>query len=282
MGIISVQSRVAYGHVGNAAAVFPLQLLGFDVWPIDTTRLSNHLEHPRFTGSVFEPADVREIADGLIALGVPARCDAVLCGYLGHGAHGDVALDLALRAKAARPGAVFCLDPVMGDVGPGTYVSDTVIEFQRRHARDADILTPNAFELGILTGRTVTTPAEARRAARDLMGHDGAPGCVVVTSLTPEFGNGIANLAVTRDGTWTVAAPRHDSAVKGTGDVFAALFLGVYLASRSVPAALEHAASAVHGIMRAAAESGTDEMPLAASRNEITAPSRRFTARPFD
>src|SRR3954465_4260861 len=114
--VLSVQSRGAYGHVGNAASVFPLQRLGIEAWALDTVAFSNHTGHGRWRGAVVAAAAIAEIFEGIADLGVLERCDAVLSGYIGAAETGPVLLDIVSRVRAANPRALFCCDPVIGDV----------------------------------------------------------------------------------------------------------------------------------------------------------------------
>ena len=119
MNVLSIQSAVAYGHVGNSAAMLPLQRLGFNVWAVDTVHFSNQPAHGTWRGRVIEPAEVREVVAGLEELDLLATCTAVLTGYLGDPGTGDVVEDTVKRVKAANPEAIYCCDPVMGDFATG-------------------------------------------------------------------------------------------------------------------------------------------------------------------
>ena len=165
MKILSIQSSVAYGHVGNSAAVFPLQRLGHEVWPVLTVHFSNHTGYGAWRGPLLDPADVREVIAGIGDRGVLGECDAVLSGYQGDPAVGAVILDAVATVKAANPAAVYCCDPVMGDVGRGMFVRPGIPEFMRDTVvPQADILTPNHFELDFLAGATTTTLDEVLAA----------------------------------------------------------------------------------------------------------------------
>src|SRR3954452_12995798 len=167
--VLSVQSRVAYGHVGNAASVFPLQRLGIEAWALDTVAFSNHTGHGRWRGSAVAADRIAELFEGVAALGVLPHIDAVLSGYLGDAATGPVLLDIVGRVRAANPRALFCCDPVIGDVDTGSYVTEGIAEFFRDRALAlADIVTPNRFELEYLTGRNIGTVNEAAEAAAGL------------------------------------------------------------------------------------------------------------------
>jgi pyridoxine kinase len=146
--ILSIQSSVAYGHVGNSAAVFPLQRLGHEVWPVLTVHFSNHTGYGAWRGPLLAPTDVADVINGIDDRGVLGEADAVLSGYQGDPAVGAVILDTVARVKGLNPDAVYCCDPVMGDVGRGMFVRPGIPEFMRDTVvPQADILTPNHFEL---------------------------------------------------------------------------------------------------------------------------------------
>src|SRR5579864_501907 len=179
--VLSIQSRVAYGHVGNAAAVFPLQCLGIEAWALDTVAFSNHTGHGRWRGDVVAAEFVASLFEGIVDLGVLPDIDAVLSGYIGTAETGAVLLDIVGRVKNANPRAKFCCDPVIGDIDTGPYVRDGVAEFFRDTALTlADIVTPNRFELEFLTGRIVASLDDAAEAAAALRGR--GPEIVLVTS----------------------------------------------------------------------------------------------------
>src|SRR5258708_24264673 len=182
MAILSIQSAVAYGSVGNAAAVFPLQRLGFEVWRVDTVLFSNHTGYGAWRGTVLDPKLVEEILHGIEERGVLARCEAVLSGYLGSVELGSVVLEAVRRVRRANPKALYCCDPVLGDADRGFFVRPELADFFRAEAVPlADILTPNRFELETLTGERVDTLAAARAACDMLLAR--GPRVILVTSL---------------------------------------------------------------------------------------------------
>jgi len=279
MNVISIQSHVAYGHVGNAAAVFALQRLGLEVWPVHTVQFSNHTGYPEFQGQVFSAGDIARLIDGLEARGALARCDALLTGYVGDPALGAVILDAARRIRAANPRALWACDPVMGDDGKGLFVRAGIPEFMKEQALPAaDILTPNRFELEILSGTQSRNAAEVRAAAAALLQR--GPKVILVTSLATE-GNDAGEmemLAATAEGAWRVASPRLPFAPNGAGDAVAAFFLGFYLKSGSVPQALGKAASAIFEVLQTTLDSGEEELQLVAAQDRLEAPRRYFNA----
>lgn len=281
MNILSIQSWVAYGHVGNASAVFPLQRLGAEVWAVNTVQFSNHTGYGSWRGQVFGADLVRDLVQGIEDREALPRCDAVLSGYMGDAAIGEAILDAAARVKAANGAALYCCDPVIGDVGRGIFVRPGIPEFMRDRALPAaDIVTPNQFELEWLTGRSVTTLEEAKAAAAALQGTmaPGGPRTVLVTSLrvaeTPEDQIG---MLVAEGGQFhCIRTPMLPLSVNGAGDAIAALFLFHRLRSGSAEAALGAAASSIYGLLRRTSEAASREILTVAAQDEFVTPSRVF------
>jgi pyridoxine kinase len=270
VSILSIQSAVVYGHVGNSTAVFLLQRLGFEVWPLDTVSLSNHPGYPSVRGRVVPAAEVQALLAGLAERGVLARCDAVLSGYLGEPDTAAVVLEAVTQVKAARPGALFCCDPVMGDVEKGLYVAAALPAlFRERLVPAADIVTPNTVELEHLTGLPVGTEAEALAAAETARRR--GPGVVVVTGLRPPPGRSLATIAVAEAGAWITRTAYRDRPAHGAGDAFAALFLSAYLRHRQVPRALALAVGAVEAIFEASEALASTELAIVAAGDRVAA-----------
>ncbi|MFC0220671.1 pyridoxine kinase [Pseudochelatococcus lubricantis] len=279
MNVLSIQSHVAYGHVGNAAAVFPMQRLGVDVWSIHTVQFSNHTGYGSWKGRVFDGHSIEELVDGISERGVLGSCDGVLSGYMGSADIGSAILATVARVREANPAALYCCDPVIGDVGRGVFVRPGIEEFMRDHAVPAaDIITPNHFELELLAGRAAPTLTEARAAIDSL--HARGPKVVLVTSVITEDtpADCLDLLASNGGGLHRVRTPRLPITVNGGGDVTAALFFVHYLKSRSAVVALEAAASSMHGLLRKTVELGGREIRLIEAQEEFVAPSVRFTA----
>ncbi len=277
MKVLSVQSTVAYGRVGNAAATFPLQRLGHEVWPVATVNYSNHPGYGSHRGGVYHATDIAEILDELDRRGAFGRCDAILSGFLGAAATGPVLLNAVDRIKRANPKALYVLDPVIGDAERGVYVADGIAEFFRNEALDhADIVLPNPFELAQLTGRTIGNIDSAADAAASLL--ERGPAMVVVTGL--RHNNGITVLLVTPGEAWTVTTPIVDIASYGAGDAFAALFLGAYFDFGDPRAAVSRAAGSLYGIFRTTQRLNEDSLALVPAQQEIVRPTERFDALP--
>jgi len=281
LNILSIQSWVAYGHVGNASAVFPLQRLGAEVWAVNTVQFSNHTGYGAWRGSVFGAELIQELVEGIAERGALPRCDAVLSGYMGSAEIGEAILAAAARAKAANPAAMYCCDPVIGDVGRGIFVRPGIPEFIRDRALPAaDIVTPNQFELEWLTGRSVVTLEDAKQAIATLQAR--GPRCVLVTSLrtqdTPD--DAIELLAGEGGEFWRVRTPLLPLSVNGAGDAIAALFLFHRLRWGEARVALSGAASSIYGLLRRTAEAGSREILTVAAQEEFVTPSRAFRAEP--
>ena len=273
--VLSIQSWVACGNVGNTAALFPLQRLGFETWSLNTVAFSNHTGYGKWRGTAVPAADIACLFEGIAELGILSRCDAVLSGYLGEAEAGPVLLDIVGRIKAANPKALFACDPVMGDVGPGWYVRTGLPEFYRDQAvRLADIVTPNRFELEWLVGSGIGTVAEAGAAAATLRSQ--GPSIVLVTSLELSADR-VAVVAAGPDGTWAVETPRLPIEATGCGDAVAALFLGWLLKGKKLPDALAAAIAAIYGVIEATMRSADGELALIAAQDELVSPSRAIS-----
>lgn len=279
MNILSIQSHVAYGHVGNDAAVFALQRMGVEVWPVHTVQFSNHTGYGDWKGRVFDGGMINEVVAGIAQRGVLGECDGVLSGYMGSVDIGAAILDAAAAVKRANPNAKYCCDPVIGDVGRGIYVRDGIPEFMKNKAVPAaDVITPNQFELDYLSGRASGTLRQARDALKAL--HDLGPHAILVTSLhtdeTPA--DSIDLLASGVGGCFTVRTPRLPLAVNGAGDAIAALFFAHYLRDGKVGEALSLAASSIFGVLAKTAATGAREIQLVSAQEEIVKPTRVFEA----
>ncbi|RHW27157.1 pyridoxal kinase PdxY [Nocardioides immobilis] len=279
MRILSIQSSVAYGHVGNSAAVFPLQRLGHEVWPVITVHFSNHTGYGAWRGPMLAPADVAEVIAGIADRGVLGTADAVLSGYQGDPAMGAVILDAVAQVKALNPAAVYSCDPVIGDVGRGVFVRPGIPEFIRDQVVPrADIVTPNHFELDFLTGSTTTTPEEVLAAADALRAR--GPRDVLVTSVRyPGEDDTLDVLAVSDKGAWVVTTPLLPISPNGGGDLTAALYLAHLRDTGSPATALERTTGAVFAVLEATLAAGTRELQLIAAQDAIADTATRFEAR---
>jgi pyridoxine kinase len=275
--ILSIQSSVAYGHVGNSAAAFPLQRLGHEVWPVLTVHFSNHTGYGAWRGPLLAPADVAEVIAGIGDRGVLGSADAVLSGYQGDPAMGAVILDAVDQVKAANPDAVYCCDPVMGDAGRGMFVRPGIPEYLRDTVVPrADIITPNHFELDFLAGtesRSITDVLEAADRVRA-----SGPSTVLVTSVivddTPE--DRLDLVAVSGDGAWRTRTPRLSTSPPGAGDLTTAVFLANLLDGRDLPEVLARTTSSVFAVVEATDRAGEREMRIIQTQDRLADPPMEF------
>jgi pyridoxine kinase len=276
--ILSIQSSVAYGHVGNSAVVFPLMRMGVEVWPVNTVNFSNHTGYETWRGPLLTAGDIADVVRGLDERGALSRCDAVLSGYQGRPDVTEVILDAVALVKTRNPAAVYCCDPVIGDVDRGIFVRAGIPELIRdRAVPAAQIITPNAYELEVITGRRTSGLDDvlaAAQAARAL-----GPEVVLVTSVRPAgaASDTIDMVLTTADGAWSVATPALPQSFNGAGDLTAALFLAQLLESGDAVAALARTAASVFGVLAATAAAGQRELQLVSAQEEIVHPSRAFS-----
>jgi pyridoxine kinase len=277
MNLLSIQSHVVYGHVGNSAAVFPLQRIGVEVWPIHTVQFSNHTGYGKWHGRVFDAALIADLMAGLEQRGCLGECDGVLSGYIGGADIGAAILDAVAMVRRANPSARYCCDPVIGDIGRGVFVREGISEFMKEKAVPAaNIVTPNQFELDYLAGGNSRTLGDALAAVKAI--HALGPTAVLVTSLhvedTPE--DGIDLIASDETGQFRLRIPQLALTVNGAGDAIAGLFFAHYLRSGKIDEALSRAGSAIFGILSKTAETGAGEIQVVAAQQEIVEPSRVF------
>ncbi len=279
MNVISIQSQVAFGHVGNSAAVFPLQMHGIDVIAVPTTLLSNRPGYPTIRGRVLEAQLVSDLLLGIEERGAVDACDMILSGYLGSPDIAAVVANFVARAKARNSSLLYCCDPVLGDRDRGLFVQADIPALVRdRLCPLADIITPNHFEFETLGGASAGTTAEMIAQAQTLLGR--GPSTIVITSAelsdTPD--GEIETLAVERSQSWRVRTPKLPISPSGTGDLFASLFAAARVQGKDTRQALGHAASAVYAVLERTAAAGTAEMRIVASAEHLVHPKRRFDA----
>lgn len=277
MKILSIQSHVAYGHVGNSAAVFPLQRRGHEVWPVLTVNYSNHTGYGEWGGPIIPPSDVAAVIDGIEKRGAFGQVDAILSGYQGGAGIADVIISTVERVKAANPNATYTCDPVMGNAKSGCFVDPSIPPIIREKVvPKADLITPNQFELGFLTETSPDT-LESTLASADAA-LDMGPSAVLVTSVErPDRPEGtIEMLAVTREEAWIVQTPHLPFKANGSGDVTAALFTAHLHETGSLAAALGATTSSVFDLLTLTLESGERELQLVQAQEFFANPRLQF------
>ncbi len=284
--ILSVQSQVSYGHVGNAAVMFPLQSLGHEVWPVPTAVLSNHAGYPDTGGECLSADFVAGLLSGLAARGAIKGCDVVLSGYLGSADVGGVLLHALDRARGDGARAIYCCDPVIGDDDTGLYVDDSLRDFFRdRAVPSADVLSPNLFELeqlcrlapGSLRDASLTDVLDT---ARGVVARMRAGGRMLVTSLVLDglAPDSVAMLALDASEAWMVQTPRLEfaHAPHGTGDLASALFAARLAEADDLPMALSDTTSRLFAVLEETARQGETELRLVDARARIVDPRKEF------
>ncbi|MTE24055.1 pyridoxal kinase PdxY [Microbacterium sp. ZXX196] len=280
MQILSIQSAVAFGHAGNSAAVFPMQRIGVEVLPVYTVAFSNHTGYGSWRGPVMDPAEVADVITGVEERGAFPGIDAALSGYQGSEGIADVIVDAVRRVKAANPDALYACDPVMGNARSGCFVAPAIPDLLRDVVVPvADIITPNQFELGFLTGTTpdtIDSTLDSVDAARAM-----GPGTVLVTSVErPDRPDGtIGMLAVDDAGAWLVETPYLPMKANGSGDVTAALFTSHYARTRDAADALARTASSVFGLLEMTHAAGSKELHLVEAQEHYAHPRLEFVPR---
>jgi pyridoxine kinase len=279
MTVISIQSQVTYGHVGNSAAVFPMQMHGIDVVAVPTTLLSNRPGYKTIRGRVLEAQLVADLLQGVEERGALDTCNMILSGYLGSPEIGAVVADFVARAKASYPHLIYACDPVLGDRDRGLFVHADIPPLVRdRLCPLADIITPNHFEFEFLCGAKALTSGQMIAQAQTLLAR--GPSTIVVTSAelkdTPV--GEIETLAIEQSKAWRVRTPKLPISPNGTGDLFASLFVSGRVSGSDTPEALAHAASAIFAVLERTAARGTEEMRIVESAELLVHPKRRFEA----
>ena len=276
MKFLSIQSSVAYGHVGNSAAVFPLQRLGHEVWPVSTVVFSNHTGYGSWRGPLLPSGDVADVITGIEERGVLDQVDAVLSGYQGGADIAGVILDAVSRVRAANPRASYTCDPVMGNADSGCFVHPDIPPVLReRVVPHADVITPNQFELGFLTGTEPQTLDEILASAE--LARTMGPQTVLVTSVqrADRPDDTVEMLAVDGDGAWIVQTPKLPLKANGSGDVTSALFTAHLLAT-DAPTALGRTAASVFALLDATLRSGERELRLVEAQEVFVDPPTSF------
>jgi pyridoxine kinase len=268
MNVLSIQSQVVYGHVGNSAAAFVLQRQGHAVWQVPTVLFSNHLGKPTFRGRDVPAEQARDLVQGLKELGYLDDVDMLLTGYLGTPDTARLAAELAGIIRAQKPSAIFACDPVMGD-DDALYVKPALADaITTELVPIADVLLPNIFELARLTGRTIKDgPAAALEAAQALKQSSGVK-VLVATGIPADRPDRIAALAIDGKGVHRAESARRKLRVSGTGDTFSALFTGHYVRDRNAKGALEFAMQAMDAICAATEKADADELLIVQTQEQ--------------
>jgi pyridoxine kinase len=277
-GVLSIQSHVTYGHAGNSAAVFPVQRMGLEVWPIHTVHFSNHTQyHQGWTGKAVSADAIGEVFEGLEKIGVTSHIQAITTGYLGDASHCDVIARIVKSVKAANPDCLYLCDPVMGSPEKGCIVSDGIAESLVGTLMPmADILVPNQFELTQFTGQAIHSLEDAIVACRTAQAL--GPKLVLAKHLHGVEGDDFSMVMAAGETCYLAQRPhlKFEREPVGVGDMISATFLAGILTGSSAPEALEHCNNAVYGVLEETSASGEWELQLIAAQKQFETPSHQF------
>ena len=279
MTVISIQSQVAYGHVGNSAAVFPMQARGIEVVAVPTTLLSNRPGYSTVRGKILEADLVADLLVGIEERGAVDSCQIVLSGYLGSAEIAEVVAGFVTRAKKANPRLIYCCDPVIGDSDRGLFVPSSLPPlFRDVLCPMADIITPNHFEFDWLCGKRSTATDDLIANAHCLLA--GGLSTVVVTSVetADRPADVIETVAVERSSAWRLRTPQLPIRPSGTGDLFAALLVASLARGAAIETALGEAVSGTFAVLERTAAAGTEEMQIIQAAPLLSHPHHRFAA----
>ena len=266
MAVLSIQSSVIFGYVGNNIARPVLQTLGYDVWCVDTVNFSNHPGYGSFTGSVKEAHKIQEEINGLANLDILGECDAILSGYLGEVETAKTVSRTIELIKEQNETAIYLLDPVIGDDGQ-IYVKNGLIEaFKNELLPKADVILPNQSELGWLSGLKINDVSSLKTASKYLI-KCGAK-TVVVTGI-PEIET-LTNYVVTSDAFWAISTPKLNRKFSGTGDLFSSLFTGAFLRTKDLYNALNFATEGCSIVVRETQKKDSKELSVLPVLNQFS------------
>jgi len=265
--VIVVSSHVARGSVGNRAAVFALETLGFPVWAVPTVILPWHPGHSRATKIVPDPKQFVALMKDLERSPWLGEVAAVLSGYLGDAEQVKAVASLVEAVKKRNPDALYICDPVMGDSG-GLYVAEEIATGIKDQLMTlADIATPNRYELEWMTGAKLGDLRTAMIAAM----HAG-PATMMMTSAPAMLAGGTGNLLITADDALLAEHRLIDKPPNGLGDLTAAVFLARLLDGQPAGKALQSTTAAVFEILARTAKRGADELQLETDAQSLSHP----------
>ncbi len=279
-GVISVQSHVVFGHAGNSSAVFPLQRMGLEVFPIHTVQFSNHTQYQEgWTGRVFSPLDITDLTKGLKAIGAFEKCDAVLTGYLGSVDQCESITELVHQVMRHNPKALYVCDPVMGDPIKGCIVDEGITEYiVDKLMPMADVIVPNQFELSKFVGIEITDVSSAVAACKKALSL--GPKIVLVKHLH-SVADGECKFSMMLafdDKYYIVQRPNlyFSKQPVGVGDLISAIFVAGLLKGWTPVDAFKHCNEAVYGVVKTTQSLGEWELQTIMAQEEIINPTEKF------
>ncbi|EOK5721862.1 pyridoxal kinase PdxY [Vibrio parahaemolyticus] len=276
--ILSIQSHVVYGHAGNSSAVFPIQRMGIDAWPIHTVQYSNHTQYEQgWKGQKFCSDDVRTLLHGLDNINTLGECGAVLSGYQGSPDQCKAVADVVRSVKESNHNAIYVCDPVMGDPDKGCIVADGVREeITQSLLPISDVIVPNQYELTAMTGVEIHSVYDAVTACKEALKL--GPKIVLVKHLHSIDSDMFSMILATPKACYLTQRPniefKHQPV--GVGDLISAVFTACLMKNMSPTVAFRHTNNAIYGVLDITKGYGTWELQIVNAQYEFVEPSHDF------
>ncbi|ELA9210883.1 pyridoxal kinase PdxY [Vibrio parahaemolyticus] len=276
--ILSIQSHVVYGHAGNSSAVFPIQRMGIDAWPIHTVQYSNHTQYEQgWKGQMFCSDDVRTLLHGLDNINTLGECGAVLSGYQGSPDQCKAVADVVRSVKESNHNAIYVCDPVMGDPDKGCIVADGVREeITQSLLPISDVIVPNQYELTAMTGVEIHSVYDAVTACKEALKL--GPKIVLVKHLHSIDSDMFSMILATPKACYLTQRPNIEFKQQpvGVGDLISAVFTACLMKNMSPTVAFRHTNNAIYGVLDITKGYGTWELQIVNAQYEFVEPSHDF------
>ncbi|MEW6256310.1 MAG: pyridoxal kinase [Pseudomonadota bacterium] len=268
MLVISIQSQVVHGHVGNSAAVYPMQAKGVTVAAVPTALLSNHPHYPTMRGQILDAGLVGDLLRGVEERGLVEHAAVLLTGYLGSPEIACRVRDFVVDARKRNPRLIYLCDPVIGDDDLGVFVADGMAElFRDQLVPLASLITPNPFELEYLTGRKARDAGNLLAACKEIADR-GCPaviatGCTLTDTASAQVETILYETGLCEAGNMLrIATPRLPIRPCGTGDLLAGLIAAHLAKGATLPDAMRHAVEGTHAVLQKTHDAQAEEMCL--------------------
>lgn len=280
--ILSIQSNVVYGYAGNKVAVFPMQLLGIDVLPINSVQLSSNTVYKFYDGAILEEGQITKIINSLEEIGILATIDAVISGYIGQAKQGEEILAAVNKIKKHNPNLLYICDPVMGgDIEKGSVVSQDIVNFFKKEALpQADFITPNLVELQVLSESKIENFSAVLEAIKKVQ--KTCPNIVVKNLLhAGQNSSNFEMILASKEKYFHLSRPFYPFAYRplGVGDLICAVFSAQLVKKHSPLAAFEFAANVANEVLKLTFEEGSRELELIAAQKVIKKPNMLYLAK---